>query len=162
MSSYEQYTNYYIKRQGISSITALSTTEQRTWGDQYYQYSSCYFNSIAKEGISNILFLTFTSNSNSEYKCQGDPSLNKKPLLKRQGFTIQDPLNERPLKKRLQEVQVAPHRDNNCDRNMGWMRREIASIKETVEEMASEAREERDNLQSVLADILAEVQDWDH
>ena len=45
---------------------------------------------------------------------------------------------------------------------MGWMRREIASIKETVEEMASEAREERDNLQSVLADILAEVQDWDH
>ena len=44
---------------------------------------------------------------------------------------------------------------------MKWMRREIASIKETLEEIASEAREERDNIHTALADILAEVQEWD-
>jgi hypothetical protein len=44
---------------------------------------------------------------------------------------------------------------------MGRVRQEIASIKETLEELAFEVREERDNLHSVLADILAEVQEWD-
>lgn len=92
----------------------------------------------------------------------------------------QYPSNERILKK-----QHLPPRD---DDNMTWVRREIASIKETLAEMASEAREDkrnlistleeadfasikdsldeltydarevRDNLHIMLADILAEVQ----
>lgn len=64
------------------------------------------------------------------------------------------------------------------DDKMKWLRREISGIKETLEEMVSEARqdrdkvnsmfeeltydarEERDNIQSMLAELLAEVQ-WD-
>jgi hypothetical protein len=75
------------------------------------------------------------------------------------------------------------------DDNMRWVRREIAGIKETLEEMDAEAREdrqhlismmeeldfagikeslgeltydakeERDNLHSMLAELLAEVQE---
>jgi len=136
----------------------LSTTEQRTWEYQHYQYGSCYyfkFNSIAKEGTipNNSLHVAILISN----KCQGDHSLNNKPLLKRQAFAIQD---ERPLK-----IQVlVPRRDNNncdCAGDMGRVRQEIASIKETLEELAFEVREERDNLHSVLADILAEVQEWD-
>jgi predicted AlkP superfamily pyrophosphatase or phosphodiesterase len=93
---------------------------------------------------------------------------------------VQDPSNERPLKRRR-----LAHRDDN----MRWVQSEIADIKETLEEMASEAREgrqhlistleeldfagikesldemtydareERDNLHSMLEELLAEVQD---
>jgi hypothetical protein len=115
-------------------------------------------------------------------QCQGDPSLRKKPSLKRQGSMVQDTSNERPLKRR-------PCDDDN--RDMRLVRREIAGIKETLEEMASEARddrqhlistleehdfagikesldemiydarEERDNIHSMLAELLAEVQERD-
>ena len=77
------------------------------------------------------------------------------------------------------------------DDNMTWVRREISGIKETLEEMASEAREdrenfismfeeldfagikesldemiydageERENIHSMLAELLAEVQQTD-
>lgn len=121
------------------------------------------------------------SNANGEFKCQGDPSHCKKPSLKRQGSMDQDASNERPSTRR--------HSAPCDDDNMGWVRREIASIKETLEEMASEAREdrrrlistleefdsagikeslddmthdareERDNLHNMLAELLAEVQE---
>ena len=93
---------------------------------------------------------------------------------------VQGPSNERPLKRQ----RLTPHDDDN----MRWVRREISGIKETLEEMASEAREdreifismfeeldfagikesldemtydareERDNLHSMMAELLAEVQ----
>ena len=77
------------------------------------------------------------------------------------------------------------------DDNMSWVQREISGIKETLKEMASEAREdrekfismfeeldfagikesidemtydvreERDNLHSMMAELLAEVQQTD-
>jgi hypothetical protein len=95
---------------------------------------------------------------------------------------VQDASNERPLKRR----RLAPSCD---DDNMRWVRHEIAGVKETLEEMASEAREdrqqvistldeldfagikesldemtydareERDNLHSMLEELLAEVQE---
>jgi hypothetical protein len=96
---------------------------------------------------------------------------------------VQDASDERPLKR----WHPAPSDDDN----MRWVRCEIASIKETLKEMASEAREdrqhlistleeldfpgtkesldemtyeareERDNLHSMLAELLAEVQEMD-
>jgi len=96
---------------------------------------------------------------------------------------VQGPSNEHPSKRR----RLTP-RDND---NMSWVRREISGIKETLEEMASEAREdrekiismfeeldfagikesidemtydareERDNLHSMMAELLAEVQQTD-
>lgn len=95
---------------------------------------------------------------------------------------VQVPSNERPLKRR----RLTPC---DCDDgNMKWVRHEIASIKETLEEMASEAKEdrqqfiskfkeldfggikesldemsydaqeERENIHSMLEELLAEVQ----
>ena len=95
---------------------------------------------------------------------------------------VQGPSNERPLKRQ----RLTPH---DCDDdNMKWVRCEIAGIKETLKEMASEAREdwqqfistleelnfgeikasldemtydareERENIHSMLAELLAEVQ----
>lgn len=93
--------------------------------------------------------------------------------------------NEHPLKRRC----LTPCDDNNSD--MKWVQHEIASIKKTLEEMVSEAREDRDriismfeeldvagikesldnmtydareereNIHSMLAELLAKVQ-WDH
>ena len=93
---------------------------------------------------------------------------------------IQDS-NEHPLKRR----HLTPHDDDN----MRWVRREIAGIKEALEEMASkaredrrkfistleeldfsgiqesldemtyDAREERESLHNMLAELLAEVQE---
>ena len=123
------------------------------------------------------------SNTNGKCNCQGhgNPSLRKKPLLKRQGSTVQDPSNEHPLKRR--------HLTLRDDDNMRWVQREIAGIKEALEEMASEAREdrqifinaleeldfagikesldemtydakeERESLHNMLAELLAEVQE---
>ena len=52
---------------------------------------------------------------------------------------------ERPLKRQ----RLAP-----CDNdNMRWVRREIAGIKETLEEMASEVRENRQHLISMLEEL---------
>ena len=51
---------------------------------------------------------------------------------------VQGPSNEHPSKR-----QHLTPRDND---NMGWVRREISGIKETPEEMASEAREDREKL----------------
>lgn len=94
---------------------------------------------------------------------------------------VQDASNERPLKRR----RLAPCDDDH----MRWVQHEIAGVKETLEEMASEAREdrqyfiskfeeldfagikesldemtydareERDNLHSMLEELLAEVQE---
>ena len=58
---------------------------------------------------------------------------------------VQDPSNERPLKRR--------HLASPDDDNMRWVRCEIAGIKETLEEMASEAREDRQNLISTLEEL---------
>ena len=67
------------------------------------------------------------------------------PFLKRRSSTIQDPSssNGRRLKRRL----TLPDDDN-----MRWVRDEIAGIKETLEEMASEAREDRENHRSTKED----------
>ena len=54
---------------------------------------------------------------------------------------VQDTSNGRPLKKWCD------------DDNMRWMRREIASIKDTLGEMASEAREDRQHLISMLEEF---------
>jgi hypothetical protein len=129
------------------------------------------------------------SNANAKCKCQGDPSLHKKPFLKRQHSTgmVQDSSNERPLKRAKRRC-VAPREDSD-NNNMRWVLHEIAGIKETLEEIAFEVREDRqhlistleeldfacikesldeitynakeesDNLHTMLADILAEVQE---
>ena len=55
---------------------------------------------------------------------------------------VQDPSIEHPKKKQ--------HLD---DDNMTCMRREIADIKESLAEMASEAREERQNIINTLDDL---------
>jgi hypothetical protein len=100
-----------------------------------------------------------------------DNSLRVKPSLKRQGS---NPSNEPPMKTRAWRdrlpVAAVDRDDNVC------MRRDIASIKKTVEDMADEvkediaringsieeiyyeAREERENVSNMLADILAEIQ----
>jgi len=57
----------------------------------------------------------------------------------------EDPANERPLKKQ----RLTP-RD---DEHMRWVRHEIAGIKDTIEEMALEAREDRRNLNRILEEI---------
>ena len=51
---------------------------------------------------------------------------------------VQDPSNERPLKR----PRLTPRDDS--DENLIWVRREIAGIKKTLKEMASEAREDRE------------------
>ena len=96
---------------------------------------------------------------------------------------VQGPLNEHPSKRR----RLTPHNNDN----MSWVRHEISGIKETLKEMASKAREdrekiismfeeldfagikesidemtynareERDNLHSMMAELLAEVQQTD-
>lgn len=58
---------------------------------------------------------------------------------------VQDPSNEHPLKRR--------HLALRDDDNMRWVRREIAGIRETLEEMASEAREDRQNFMSALEEL---------
>ena len=87
------------------------------------------------------------SNANRKCNCQGhgNPSLRKKPLLKRQGSTVQDPLNEHPLKRQ----HLTPHDDDN----MRWVQCEIAGIKEALEEMASKAREDRQKFISMLEEL---------
>jgi hypothetical protein len=95
-------------------------------------------------------------------------------LLKRRDSKVEDPSlsNERPLKK--QHLIPRDH-DDNLQLKIS-MRRDIASIKETLESMASEvkeeiacikenieeisyeAREERDNFSNMLAELLAEIQ----
>ena len=60
---------------------------------------------------------------------------------------VQGPSNERPLKRR----RLTP-RDCDDD-NMKWVRREIAGIKETLKEMASEAREDRRKIISTLEEL---------
>ena len=87
------------------------------------------------------------SNANGKCNCQGhgNLSLRKKPLLKRQGSTVQDPSNEHPSKRRHLTA-----RDND---NMRWVQREIAGIKEALEEMASEAREDRRKFISTLEEL---------
>ena len=42
---------------------------------------------------------------------------------------------------------------------MSDMREDIAWVKENIEEIAHEVREERDNLHTMLAELLAEVQE---
>lgn len=86
-------------------------------------------------------FYIFLSRSNAN----GGPSLHKKLSLKRQGSTVQDPSNERPLKRR----DLVPREDDN----MKWVRREIAGIKGTLGGIASEAREDRKNLISMLEEL---------
>jgi hypothetical protein len=99
-----------------------------------------------------------------------DNSLRVKPSLKRQGS---NPSNEPPMKTRARD-RLPVDRDDNV-----YMRRDIASIKKTLEDMADEAkediasikesieeiyyeaREERDNINNMLADILAEIQHKD-
>ena len=113
-----------------------------------------------------------------------DRSFHGNPL-KHQDSIIQDPLYERPLKRR-RHLTPCGHDDN-----MRGMQRDIGSIKETLEEMASEAiedrrillatleeldiahikesleeityeaREERDNFYSILTELLAEIQQRD-
>jgi DNA-directed RNA polymerase subunit L len=86
-------------------------------------------------------------NANGKCNCQGHSnlSLRKKPLVKCQGSTVQDPSNKHPSKR----WHLTP-RDNN---NMRWVQREIAGIKEALEKMASEARENRQNFISTLEEL---------
>ena len=58
---------------------------------------------------------------------------------------VQNPSNEHLLKRR--------HLTLHDNDNMRWVQREIASIKEALEEMASEAREDRRNFISTLEDL---------
>jgi len=71
-----------------------------------------------------------------------------RPLIKRRGSTVQDPSNERYMKRRLTTTSTL--RDNH---DMKWVQNEIAGIKETLDEMASEAREDRRNLSSTLEEV---------
>jgi archaellum component FlaC len=80
--------------------------------------------------------------------------------------------NERPLKRHQHDLQV-PRDDMTMTvtimrrdiagikEGLEEMREEIASLKENIEEMAHEVREERENLHSMLAELLAEVQQMD-
>jgi predicted transcriptional regulator len=58
---------------------------------------------------------------------------------------VQGPSNEHPLKRQ----RLTPRDDDN----MRWVRHEIASIKEALEEMASEAREDRRKIISTLEEL---------
>jgi len=62
---------------------------------------------------------------------------------------VQGPSNERPSKRR----RLAPCGCDDDNRDMKWVRREIARIKETLEEMASEAREDRQKSISMLEEL---------
>jgi hypothetical protein len=105
--------------------------------------------------------------------CQ-DPILPGKPSLKRRlgGSKVQD-RDEPPLK-----MHIPRHGDRDDNRDMSMrrdiatikknikdmgnmvdeMKEDIACIKESLEEISYEAREERDNINSMLADLLAEIQ----
>lgn len=75
---------------------------------------------------------------------------------------VQDSSNERPLKRH----HLSTPRDDMIMRRdiaeikegLEEMREEITCVKENIEEMAHEVREERDNLHNMLAELLAEVQ----
>lgn len=85
-------------------------------------------------------------------KCQDDPSFQGNTSLKRQSSAgmAQDPAaNGQPLKRR----HLAPRARDLDDHNMSWVRREIAGIKETLEEIASDAREDRRNFNSMLEEL---------
>jgi hypothetical protein len=61
----------------------------------------------------------------------------------------QDPENERPPKKQRLTL-----RDEDTRR---WVRHEIAGVKESLEKMATEAREDRRDLNSTLEELLSEI-----
>jgi hypothetical protein len=65
--------------------------------------------------------------------------------LKREGSEVQDSSNEHPKKK--------CHLTLPDDDNMTFVRHGIADIKETLVEMASEAREDRRNIINKLEDL---------
>lgn len=90
------------------------------------------------------------SHTDDECKCQGDRSLGGKSTLKRRKFTGQDPANEQVLKKQRLTLRA--------DDNMRWMQHEIAGMKESLEEMAAEIREDRRNLHSTFEELgIADV-----
>ncbi|KAF8798518.1 hypothetical protein BYT27DRAFT_7320414 [Phlegmacium glaucopus] len=66
-----------------------------------------------------------------------------KSLLKHQDSGIQDAADEHPLKKQRLAL-----RDEN---NMKWVRQEIAGVKESLEKIAAEAREDRRDINSIIA-----------
>jgi predicted nuclease with TOPRIM domain len=100
----------------------------------------------------------------SNVKCQHGDRSRGKPLLKRQNSMVQDSSNERPLKRHhlstpRDDMTMTMRRDiAEIKEGLEEMREEITCVKENIEEMAHEVREERDNLHYMLAELLAEVQ----
>jgi hypothetical protein len=62
--------------------------------------------------------------------------------------------DERPLKKR----RVALHEDKSEDEGSQWVIYELSSVKESLDTIAAEAREDRRDILRTLQDLLHEIQ----
>ena len=86
--------------------------------------------------------------ANPDCNYQGVRSHGAKSLLKR-GSSIQDVADERPLKKQ--------HVSSLDEDLIRWVEHEISGVKEGLEKIATEAREDRRSIHATLQDLLHEI-----